>query len=626
VRHLILGAVLITLAALVGQAAPATAEPAPPPVAPVEAQVRADLRAASDRRAAFVVVMAEPAGSGPAAAVDAQLGLLEALALLQRIGTVDRATPYLGTNVIVAEGGAGAVRALAEWPGVAAIRAYRPGQAWEGMAHASPAATGRIGGAVTGPDGTTPLAGIRVTVYFQVTVETWSIVGQPTTASNGTYEVAGLAAGIYRAEFTDPAGTYAREYYNDQYAFNLATNFSVADGATTTVNASLAQAGKISGTVGGPEGGGSIVISAWRFLGGTWRSIGSAVSANNGAYTVGGLAAGTYRVRFSDGLSPPRYITEYYNNVTAIADGTDVTVTAGVTTSGINATLGGYGKITGTVTGPDGVTPVADITVDIYEYTGTEWQWVSSAATLTDGTYSAAGLVTRNYRAGFSDPTFFFREEYYNDKANVDVADDIPAQLGGTTAGINASLAVDEITLTRGLATGWNLIASPLYPTTPEPAAALSSIGGSYNLVYSYQGCDASTPPDPWKVFDPAAPPFVNDLAALGPRYGYWLNMTGPATLTLLGARPQVIGIPLCPGWNLISYPKISAVAITTALAGIAGKYTLVYAYDAADTADPWKMYNPKAPGPANDLTQMGPWLGYWINMSQAATLIVSNR
>lgn len=630
-RHATLVALVIltVLTVLAGPAAGAAAPAAPAATAAVDPQVWADLRAAPDRRGPFVVAMAEAPGRGPASAIDGQLGLVEALALLQRAGTVDRVAPTLGANAIVVEGGADAVRFIAEWPGVAAVRAYTPGAPWEGaalLAADAPAATGRIAGTVTGPDGATPLAGIRVTIYFQATVENWSIVGQPLTGSNGAYEVTGLATGVYRAEFTDPAGAYAHEFYNDQYAFNLATNIGVTDGATTTVNASLDLAGKISGTVSGPEGGGSIVISAWRFLAGTWRSVGSAISANNGAYTVGGLAPGTYRVRFADGLSPPRYVAEYYNNVATIGEAQDVAVVAGQTTSGINATLGGYGKITGKVTGPDGTTPVADIVVDIYEYTGTEWQWVSSAATLTDGTYSAGGLVTRNYRAGFSDPTFFFREEYYNDKASLDLADNIPVQLGGTTAGINAALAVDEITLTRSLPAGWNLIASPLYPTTPEPAAALASIDGSYNLVYSYQGCDSSAPPDPWKIFDPIAPPFVSDLASLSPRYGYWLSMTAPATLTLLGARPQAVGIPLCIGWNLIGYPKINPVPIATALAGISGKYTLVYAYDAADTADPWKKYDPKAPGPANDLTEMGPWYGYWIYMTQAATLMVSNR
>ena len=59
------------------------------------------------------------------------------------------------------------------------------------------------------------------------------------------------------------------------------------------------------------------------------------------------------------------------------------------------------------------------------------------------------------------------------------------------------------------------------------------------------------------------------------------------------------------------------------ALAGIAGKYDLVYTYDAADAADPWQKFDPNAPAFVNDLTLMGPGKGYWVRATQAATLVV---
>jgi hypothetical protein len=76
--------------------------------------------------------------------------------------------------------------------------------------------------------------------------------------------------------------------------------------------------------------------------------------------------------------------------------------------------------------------------------------------------------------------------------------------------------------------------------------------------------------------------------------------------------------------WNLIGYPSAAAVALPDALAGIAGKYDLVYAYDAADTADQWKKFVPNAPPFVNDLTALGPGKGYWIRMTEAATLVVN--
>ena len=91
------------------------------------------------------------------------------------------------------------------------------------------------------------------------------------------------------------------------------------------------------------------------------------------------------------------------------------------------------------------------------------------------------------------------------------------------------------------------------------------------------------------------------------------------------GAWPVATSINLCAGWNLIGYPSITARSPATALSSIAGKYNLVYGYDAADTADPWKKYDPVFPV-GNDLTSMQPWRGYWIRMTQPGTLTIPGR
>jgi hypothetical protein len=167
----------------------------------------------------------------------------------------------------------------------------------------------------------------------------------------------------------------------------------------------------------------------------------------------------------------------------------------------------------------------------------------------------------------------------------------------------------------------------PLIPADPAPDAVLAGITGSYDLVYAYEGCDTT---DPWRKYDPNAPPFVNDLTALDVQHGYWLRMTAPATLNLTGTRPASTTIPLCVGgtspsggWNLIGYPSGAAVPLPAALAGIAGKYDLVYAYDAANPTDPWQKYDPNAPPFVNDLTEMGPARGYWLRVITPAVLTI---
>lgn len=628
-RHWLFLLVLVMLASTSPVVAAPPPGPPPPSIPMVGNRVWSAFTTGADPRVTLVVTLHERPGDGPASTIQAQVDLEPVLAALQRMGTVDRYAAYYGTNTLFVTGGRGAVRFLAAWPGVATI-ALAGTEPVAVPVPEVPTATGQITGLVTGPNGSTPLNGMRVTAYRQSGVSSWTVAGTATTNSSGTYAIGSLATGIYRARFEDLAGVYVSEYYNNKTSFNLATNFSVTDGQTTSnINASLAQAGSIAGRVTSIETGdgvGDVVVGALINDGGIWRQANSAVTISNGNYTITGLAGGTaYVIRFSDGLSPARFLDEYYDNVTTINAATPVNVVGGQVTPNINAAMGSYGKITGIVTGPDGSTPAANVEVDVYDYNDTigTWEWVSGDVSLTDGSYAATGLETRNYRVQFSDPTFFFAGEYYDNKPDLFTANDVAVQLGLPTSGINAALAPAQVQVSKSLPASWNLIAPPVYPIDPAPISALASINGSYNLIYAYHGCDTT---DPWKKYDPYAPPFINDLTAIDPRDGNWLYMTAPATLSFDGAWPQTIGIPLCPGWNLIGYPKQTPVAIATALAGITGKFNLVYAYDASDPTDPWKKYDPNAPPFTNDLTHMQAWFGYWIRMTQAATLIVTNR
>lgn len=87
--------------------------------------------------------------------------------------------------------------------------------------------------------------------------------------------------------------------------------------------------------------------------------------------------------------------------------------------------------------------------------------------------------------------------------------------------------------------------------------------------------------------------------------------MAKDETLTITGTPPTATDIKLYKGWNLIGYPARNDVAIPGALTAIDEKYDLILAYKAFDTDDPWKLYDPSAPGYANDLTTMAPGWGY---------------
>jgi hypothetical protein len=185
------------------------------------------------------------------------------------------------------------------------------------------------------------------------------------------------------------------------------------------------------------------------------------------------------------------------------------------------------------------------------------------------------------------------------------------------------------------LAADWNLVAAAVAPSDPTLPGVLDSLGGSYSLVQGYDACNST---DPWRQFDPAAPPEANDLTALDAARGYWLQATAPVTLTITGTLPITTAIALCPGWNLVGYPSYADAPLPVALASIVGKYDLVYGYDSCaernqvsrrnlvsevSECDSWQKFDPAAPAFANDLIALGPGRGYWIRMKEAGTLVV---
>jgi len=78
--------------------------------------------------------------------------------------------------------------------------------------------------------------------------------------------------------------------------------------------------------------------------------------------------------------------------------------------------------------------------------------------------------------------------------------------------------------------------------------------------------------------------------------------------------------IELKEGWNLVSLNKQPEnTDITAVLASISGKYNSVWLFDDGT----WKIYNPDKPK-FNTLSTMEVGYGYWIDMKEAATLVVS--
>ena len=107
---------------------------------------------------------------------------------------------------------------------------------------------------------------------------------------------------------------------------------------------------------------------------------------------------------------------------------------------------------------------------------------------------------------------------------------------------------------------------------------------------------------------------------------GLWISVTESVTLRVVGSRPNDVEIPLYAGWNMVGYPSPSCKSIPDALSGIGEKLTMVRWYSPFDAGDPWKHYDPSAPSWANDLVEMQPGRGYWVQVSEDCVWFVDTE
>ncbi|MDJ0770864.1 MAG: carboxypeptidase regulatory-like domain-containing protein [Ilumatobacter sp.] len=390
-------------------------------------------------------------------------GVLELAAVITGIVTDETGTPIAGANV----DGCRFINNCMAWystttdaAGLYSLAGLRPGdyavQAWAGSGFVTeyyddaynsfdallvPAAAGTttpgidielevagaIAGTVTDTTGV-PIAGVNVRACGPATC------GSATTGVDGTYEVTGLRAGADVVEFRDFSGPYVREYYDDSPTSSGATDVIVAAGSTTPgIDAVLAVGGSIAGAV--TDATGTPIFNA--YVNACPIGPGACAAAwtdSGGFYQIDGLAEGDYRVEFDkreDG-----FVGEYYDDTSDIASATAVPVVAGITTSGIDATLEQGGGVTGTVTDSNGQ-PLATISVWVCDSTGAACRGSSTDAS---GSYTVTGLPPGDVTVRFSDWTGIHLGEYFDDASDEATATPVAVTAGSTITGIDAEL------------------------------------------------------------------------------------------------------------------------------------------------------------------------------------------
>jgi len=157
----------------------------------------------------------------------------------------------------------------------------------------------------------------------------------------------------------------------------------------------------------------------------TW--INNTMTNADGTYSIGGLAAGSYKV-FVDG-SNKNYMNAWYD------DGASVTVNSGQPTQNINITLSQSGSISGRVT--NGTTGISNVGINVCQYDSgsgnCNWGY-NGATTNGNGDYSISGLQTGQYKVQFNSGGTSYVGEWYNDKADMASADVVAVTMGATTS------------------------------------------------------------------------------------------------------------------------------------------------------------------------------------------------
>jgi hypothetical protein len=192
------------------------------------------------------------------------------------------------------------------------------------------------------------------------------------TNANGEYKISGLYAGVDRISFS--AGyvcslctpvNYITQYFPDKPTWAEAEPITVTEGEEiSAIDAQMVEGGQITGTVTEASGGPPTEAVEVCATGGNAVWIPSCAITNvNGEYTISALASGDYHVAFSyegaricESECAQRYSIQYYNGKTSEAGAELVSVTAGSTTSDIDAHMAE--RLSGFVPSPS-PTPIA---------------------------------------------------------------------------------------------------------------------------------------------------------------------------------------------------------------------------------------------------------------------------
>jgi len=306
------------------------------------------------------------------------------------------------------------------------------------------AASGEISGRVTDQAGV-GIENIKVVLYEldgggQHPYE-WVPYSNTRTNGDGYYAFSGLRTNSYAIKFDSDGLDYVSEVYQDQRFLSNAQAISITDGlVTANIDAQLAPAGRIAGRLTDKNGLRIPGARVWIYnAGGPYSNMSLFLcdTDSEGNFLIKGVPGGDFIIHFLPYDNPDGYLAEWYNDKATREAADIVAVTAGNTTTNINAILSKGGQIKGRVVdssrkGINGVRVIAN---------GYDVEWTGETATDSAGDYTIKGLKAGNYRLEFWDndePGYV--TEWYDNKSGPETADLISVAVESVVQNIDAQL------------------------------------------------------------------------------------------------------------------------------------------------------------------------------------------
>jgi len=274
---------------------------------------------------------------------------------------------------------------------------------------------GVIAGAVTAAGSHDPIQGVRV-----------CLVGyEPTCAvtdSAGRYEIQDLSTGSYRLRISPGESGFLPQYYAGKETEAEAEPVEVTAGETTgSVDVAMVAGGSISGTVtDAVSHAGVELVRVCAFAVSEGESGRCAHTDSAGHYTIVGVRAGTYAIRFSvrtpetgaEASHEPAYATQFYDGKAMLSEADPVVVHDGAATSGVDAEMAAGGKVSGRVTAVASGLPLRSAWVCAYLPGEGGWE-EHCAYSDYEGDYLIEGLASGEYTVHFSQGLMLWESRNY---------------------------------------------------------------------------------------------------------------------------------------------------------------------------------------------------------------------